>query len=404
MSRRTTAFALGSITLASFLACGTGRTTGSESDAGARPAAGPPSVEQACADLYDAITASSACNFQLNAVGDRTRYLTFCTSRFGAAGVPSATLGAAETCAAAVMAAAPTCAPYPHEACAAPGGTLTAGAACGTALQCKSLVCTAAGQTLMEIGSDLTQGAASALYTCGQCADAIPVGGSCQGVNQCTLGCFMQPTPCVAGAMCSATPASPTGKCVACMTSSGPSTGAGFGPSRCAPGPSGSSGGVATGGACNTTADCMQGLVCLNGACTQGRKLGETCAPDDAGTTDCYGAAQCDPKTRVCTAPSFLPPGAPCSAGNYLCASGQCAFNGPSGGACPPLIPDGQPCGNGQPSPGVCEDFAACVSPPMLQGCCTPPAAPAGSAGVVEDAGSPPSGPTCVFFDPRTCH
>src|SRR5579863_6117859 len=142
MPRRSRVFALASTAVALMLACDTGITTGSGSDAGlgeaegsARSDAGPPSVEQGCTDLYDALVAWSACAFQLNAVGDRTRYLAFCESRLGAPGVPSETVSAAETCASALQAAAPTCAPLQPDACAVPAGSLSVSAACGTAMQ-----------------------------------------------------------------------------------------------------------------------------------------------------------------------------------------------------------------------------------------------------------------------------
>jgi hypothetical protein len=314
------------------------------------------------------------------------------------------------------------------DACAFPAGTLSAGAPCGTALQCKSLFCSAAGQTLVEHGGTFMQ-ATGALNTCGLCVDAIPFGGTCQAPDQCTLGCWRAATPCVSQATCIASaPASTTGTCVVCPPISGTTGGGGpFLPTSCptssggTSGSSATSGHVAAGGACDpaaSAAPCDPGLLCLNGKCAQGRKIGEACSQDDAGTSDCYGVARCDATTKVCTAPFFPAPGASCGgSSSYLCALGQCSFS-LDGGTCPPLLAEGQPCsGQGSSPTGICSDFAQCASPQAAQGCCAsmattaPSGEPAGSAGGPEDggmpgpdAGSAPGGPTCVFFDPRTCN
>jgi len=359
-------------------ACGTG---GSESQA---PEAGPPpSLEQACSDLYGALEAWAPCSYV--SAGSRSRYLAFCESRFGAHGVPPSTLSAAETCVATLKGAASTCAQLPADACKVPAGTLAAGAACGTALQCASGYCAAAGGTQAERLGDFTDLGANELYACGTCIDMVPIGGACKATYQCTLGCWSLLTPCAGDAMCTGQPGSgQSGTCAALFMPDGGST----------------SGGVGAGGACGSNL-CAEGLLCSNGTCTPGKKLGEPCAVSDGGMNDCFGFARCDPTTKVCTAPSFPAPGAPCGSTSYVCQTGSCALSADGGGTCPPVLAEGQPCMAGaSPPQGVCDDYAVCVTPQQVAGCCSA-GSPSGSG---SGSGPPPTNEaTCVFFDPRTC-
>ena len=75
----------------------------------------------------------------------------------------------------------------------------------------------------------------------------------------------------------------------------------------------------ADGEAC--TLGCFDAATCESGACV-GTEGSQVVCPDS--TEPCVAALICDPGTGACTAPAYMPPGAPCESNGDVCALEEC--------------------------------------------------------------------------------
>ena len=390
-----------------------------KSGAAPSPSSPSPTAAVACGALFDAFTAYAACGAIAPVQGSEARFAQFCEARVGAPGAGSVTAVAAQ-CAEAIQSAAATCGPLDATACAAPAGTLVAGAACGTGLQCASLYCVGPASNTAELATSFLYLGFTSLTSCGTCVDRVAVGAPCAvSLPQCGAGCDVLPPPCEDGASCEVTSGAGQTACVA-APSEGPAQAAGGSCARqpCANGNRCESGSQVcvpaqdAGEGCDTSNDCQLGFVCTENACTAGKSAGATCAIANDGTSDCAAGTTCEAAAMTCVATTYGAPGASCDGIHALCEAGFCDFpsgSGTSQGTCPAVIPDGVAC-LGTSAGETCDAYATCMVPAPAIGCCEP-AGPGttGSGGgpAGEEAGAAPAdaGPsaTCVALDPSTC-
>jgi hypothetical protein len=375
--------ALGLATLASAIVVGWGCKGTTESTSPT-----PATAEDACGDLFDALTAYTPCTgpVPLVSTGRKDRYVKICAMQLAAPGANA--LAAVGKCADAIRNAAPSCGSF-DAACAPSPGTLATGAPCGSQLQCASGFCNV-GQ--YQVGSaTLVSLASASIGTCGVCAEKIPIGGACTP--------YPNP-PCVDGAECDGA------KCVAqvmgdvgttCNAPGSPICKSGL---TCAPIISTCQPPSDVGGPCGA---CKGQLACVNDVCVVGKKEGEACGPS---ANDCATPLVCDQMTSTCRALTISPSGAPCGTAYAFCETAYCTWNTSTmTGTCPALLAEGAACDPSGVSGSVCDVGATCGVPTFGNG--FPDAGPGGPGGPVDGSAPPPidaGGPTCVLFDPSSCH
>jgi hypothetical protein len=190
-------------------------------------------------------------------------------------------------------------------------GTLSAGQACGSDLQCS-------GQSYCNIPAG---------QACGVCAAQGAAGATCKSAD----------SACQAGLVCT-----------------------GSGTKTCAlPG--------AQGATCDTTHPCQAALSCVNGTCAAGLAAGEKCSTT-AQNCDLTQGLICNAQS-VCAKITLASPGSTCGlvSGSYvLCSGGASCVTGQNGmGTCSASAANGQACG---------ADAGACMAPAVcVNGLCTVP-------------------------------
>jgi hypothetical protein len=201
----------------------------------------------------------------------------------------------------------------PPAACIAPAGTLAAGSACGSDVQCSTSYC-----------------AKMAGASCGTCAPPLQAGEACVTSSGCGAGsiCFK-------------------GLCAKI--------------------------GV-LGDSCDANTPCAYNLSCVtaqgaaSGTCTRTSELGEVCDPmlQTAPGCDAANGVYCASLTHQCVAVGFAQPGAICGTSGSiitLCqAGGRCAYgDGGTTGTCVAPAADGAQCAVSPAVPG-CLAPAACTN------------------------------------------
>lgn len=230
-------------------------------------------------------------------------------------------------------------------ACAFTSGSLPAGSSCESDSQCQSGACNLAGG---DGGFSLCGtcfppsaiGQSCMGHSCGTGAACVYTGGNgstCVAVTLSDVGgsCDGQAKQCKAGLLCNGS----THVCAA-------------------PG--------AAGAPCNFDSDCASPLVCPPSAgaattCASPGQAGARCGQD----SHCATGLGCDTNASVCGPVTYVGAGQACS-GNTRCLVGSCPFSGgpgggTTGGTCPAVIPDGQPCSN-QSATGTCDTLANCAN------------------------------------------
>jgi hypothetical protein len=244
---------------------------------------------------------------------------------------------------------------------AAPGSRLTAGAMstcaadtkkqnCSTFLTEPAASCLVAGSlsmgTACEYDSQCLTGLChtSAVW-CGTCQARVPAGETCG----------LTVAVCQHGLLCADT---------ACPLPSDAGVCSGTAQQVCADP-------VPQGGACDTTNQCVPGLICASGKCAPAIALGQACTD----SRDCIGGAYCTRNPAVCASITYAPSGAACDyAGGTFCApTYTCrASDGTrsSIGTCSLLAVDGQAC---QADPDCLWPLRCvtgkCQSPPPATSC-----------------------------------
>jgi hypothetical protein len=190
-------------------------------------------------------------------------------------------------------------------------GSLAAGTACGSAIQCS-------GDSYCNIGTN---------STCGVCAALVAAGGSCQAESDCEKG-------------------------LVCHTATGATAGTCVAP-------------VAQGASCTAGGTpCAFPDVCTGGTCQAAGGAGAQCDPA-AGNCDITQGLYCG-QNSVCTKATIVSAGQACGLvnGTYaLCGSGStCTLSGTTGmGTCAAAAANGASCGaNG--AGAACMPGAACVN------------------------------------------
>lgn len=245
-------------------------------------------------------------------------------------------------------------------------GTLGDGAACVSGGQCQSGDCTFTTQG--PVGGD-----GGINTSCGTCKPALADGADCTSGGTCVTGdvckytfdsttgaetgvCTKKPAPGDVGASCtSAAECKAPNHCDFTSSTVGDGTCA-------AP--------VASGGACETSNDCADGLACIRDATSATGTCGTAVAEGSActSTDSCATGLACDPSTQKCVKIKFAAADAPCDGETILCSQGSCRETATSGdagaapaGVCPTIIADGQPCDDSSSSTSRCDDFASCI-------------------------------------------
>jgi hypothetical protein len=310
------------------LACG-GGTTGS---------GGGPSGS-ACDSYFNAIYASN-CSGTTPPADEvarvRGRFELACTAALALPGI-GITAGGLNACANALNSAG--CGADQLPACRFDKGTLATGASCVIDSQCVSGDCTAGSGS--PDGGTLACGVCGAGFNCGNMT--CPSNTTCVFQNNTqtcvpvTYGdtgapCDNIQTQCKQGLICNR----------ASNTCSAP---------------------AGAGAPCSIDQDCIPSLVCpaapgAQSTCQNPGPVGTHCNYD----SDCAKGLGCDESARVCASISFAAAGQPCGA-TVRCLVGSCPWpNGANapGGACPAVIPDGQPCVDSDPTK-TCDTFAQCT-------------------------------------------
>jgi hypothetical protein len=280
-----------------------------------------------CDELYQALaTYDQACNLSVPA---QDRWQLSCGARLGLPGngwSPSA-------CAARVAAATATCS-LAETPCVFTG-SLPEGIECSLSSQCQSGYCNANGSS-----------------SCGACTARVPAGQACTLTAECVEGstCFT-PTGATAG---TCTPQASEG--ASCQNA------------LCLPDLT-----------CNTTTMTCQRRVLLGGACQT--------------SADCL-EGWCN--SGSCAAVAYAGPGEPCDGAGTRCTHGACPSAGGGGPrVCSAVAQDGQACGSGV----VCDSYANCVGGTcqLTPAVCPPPssASDAGS-GSSSSGGSGGSSQVCT--------
>jgi len=262
------------------------------------------------------------------------RFDTLCAAALALPGV-SLNSSSLEACVAAIRSRGCSVLNETSGPCSFDTGSLATGGTCITDAQCQSGDCSTASAA-----------------ACGACAPTVPNGSSCANGQPCEPGaictgnepapqictpitygaegvdCFVGTVQCSVGLTCN----SITGQCSA-------------------PG--------AAGTPCNEDRDCASPLACpaITGptACQVPGGAGSGCSAD----MDCADGLGCDVTTSMCGAVTFASAGQPCSDA-ARCLVGPCQFiSGTTGGTCPTVTPDGQPCSDADQA-ATCDTFAQC--------------------------------------------
>lgn len=324
------------------LACG--GTTGGGPGAGGSSSA----ESSVCDEYFQSIIENETCQGYLPPPASELarlqgRFETLCSQTFALPGI-GFTVSALEACVAAVKGTCAGGTPQNGACNSLETGSLALGASCVADAQCASGECSAGGES-SDGGTTL----------CGTCLPPIVLGQSCAATQSCdpTAACTSGEDPtCVAitfggvGVACDGNETQ-CDRGLYCDSLTG----------TCAE-PGGA------GAACNEDEACTPPLVCppMGGSstswpstCQSPGAAGAPCASD----SDCASGLGCEPGTsQECATVSWAGAGQPCSA-TIRCLVGNCPFaNETTGGICPTVIPDGQPCDGSETS--ICDTLASC--------------------------------------------
>jgi hypothetical protein len=331
------------------LACG-GQTSGVGGGGGGSSGAGP----SACDDYFQTVFASNCEGLvpppsELSRI--QSRFDQLCAAALALPGV-SITATALETCVSTIKSSGCSSFDRSNGVCAFDVGSLGTGSSCFTDDQCQSGNCTAG-----SAGPDGGQ------VVCGTCGAALAIGQPCTGGQSCGPN-----------ATCSFSGSSSTGTCAA-LTYGNLGAPCNETSSLCNSGlycdttkqQCSTPGGA--GAPCNSDQACTSPLVCpfvTAGAatCQSPGAAGASCQSDE----QCASGLGCDSGTQKCGAVSWVSAGQACSA-DVRCLVGSCPFDGTgqTGGTCPAVIPDGQPC-SASDQTTTCDTFASCIGGTCLLG------------------------------------
>ncbi len=317
---------------------------------------GGPTSLAACDDYFDAIIGVS-CDATTPPADElariQTLFETICQDGLALPG-NGATAASIESCASALTATG--CANLDIPECSFQG-SLTDGSPCNDASQCQSGDCATSTATTGDGGGSSA--------SCGTCAAGVAVGQPCATGDTCVYGSVCA----VAGAGYACTVVAYGDVGAACDGLSAEcNTGlyCDFQAQQCAS-PAGA------GASCTGTLGCAPPLVCSAGAtgtaatCQDAAGAGGPCQTDQ----DCAAGLGCSTTTSQCTAVTWVAQGKPCG-GAVLCLVGACPLThgsggpGGTGGTCPVVIGDGQPCTRGDASQ-TCDTFSACTGGVCVQ-------------------------------------
>jgi hypothetical protein len=221
------------------------------------------------------------------------------------------------------------------------GGTLADGAPCRTGAQCQGGLCA------HPNGSGLSTDNSTCNITNGTCHTGVAVNQACDDAAGiiCAFGADCVTKVCVAnfsvavGGDCNTNSTGAKGQnCAAGLTCSG---------GKCvAP--------AALNAPCAGGGSCQANLVCDKNVCVQGIPLGGDCSQNPSLCIDSF----CEPMSNKCVGAGIVArPGEACGLLNGVivsCVAGACLA-----ATCPAIIPDGQPCTNGD-SANTCDYLANC--------------------------------------------
>lgn len=326
------------------LACGPGvllACSGKTSPGGG--GGGGNSDTQACDDYFQAVFQTSCDGSPLLPSSETTRlqgrFQTLCTAALALPGI-SLDPSALEACVTAVKSSGCSVLEANTGPCALnTAGSLAAGTSCVTGAQCSGGTCTAdeaspdGGELLCgtcvtppAIGQSCANG-----QTCGPnaaCLDGASGGETCVAVTYAAAGASCSGvTQCNAGLYCDTT--------LTCATPGG------------------------AGAPCSEDEACALPLVCPattgSSTCQMPGASGAPCEDD----LDCGSGLGCDYNLHTCGTVTWVSAGQTCSA-SARCLVGNCPFtNGVTGGTCPAVIADGQPC-VATSTDTTCDTYASC--------------------------------------------
>jgi hypothetical protein len=327
---------------------GGGSSGGSSGGSGGSSSGGAPA---GCDDYFTAIYGSCLGGAALPAseiTRLQGRFDTLCVDALALPG-DAITSSALSACAAAVKSTGCAVLGQNPGPCALDTGTLTTGSSCVTGGQCQAGICTA-GNTSSDGGQTL----------CGTCVAAVGVGQSCTSGQSCGPSATCNGST-GGGETCVAITYGAAGvACNGSNTQCNPGLYCDPNAQKCA----------APGGAgapCNLDEACTPPLACpaVTGpsTCQAPGGAGGPCQ-DDA---DCASGFGCGQTSHTCATVTFVTGGQAC--GDYArCLVGNCPFtSGATGGACPTVIPDGQPCTTNDAT-STCDTFANCDGGKCLLG------------------------------------
>jgi hypothetical protein len=315
----------------------------------------------ACGAYFDSYSKYvSQCRGSNSGFSNRDRFVSYCQTLLAAPGASGAD-GALNTCASDINGALSSCGPSSQStACDSFKGSLAAGTACGSSIQCGSGYCKGAGITTTS-GSG---GTSTSVAKCGVCADPIAVGQPCDQSKD--DHCVKDASCVVSGSgsagTCKATVKNDVGgACAASGVSCKDNLRCDFTTMKCAARSD-------VGGACDFDEDCAYPNVCgADQKCAAPKASGAACTipTDSFGNGGCARNEVCDSTTNTCSAPSSGAPGAVCDHGSHGCKVGSCSFAATDGGTsaqtgtCPTVIADGQACTGAAGT--TCDDYAECI-------------------------------------------